>query len=323
MKLLAILSDNPEKASTKYRFEQYLPLFKKHNINVEISRRSELDALSKEKIESFDIVVNFRCLINLKTAKKIIKSAKRVVFDFDDAIYTRPGKAHSLITSIRIKKRLHYWLNHADAVTVSNSILAMYAEKHSKNVQQIKMALDTNVWNINQSSNTGAITIGWAGSPATIHYLENIEDSLTELVAKIPNLRLLVFSGAKPKLDCTFEYHPYNQKDEVAFIQSLDIGLIPMTYDHFALGKSPIKVIQYMACGIPVVGNIEGGASEILTPEYSFSVTNKSDWINHISALVSDSELRKKMGANGRLYIEKHHSLDCVFKQFLRVMTEN
>ena len=42
--------------------------------------------------------------------EKIIKSSKRIIFDFDDAIYTRPGKQYHLLVQRRINRRLHLWL---------------------------------------------------------------------------------------------------------------------------------------------------------------------------------------------------------------------
>ncbi len=320
MKLLAIVSDNTEKASTKYRAEQYLPLFKKHGINVEFVRRSDLDSLPSGNIESFDVVINFRCLFSIKTAQKIVSSAQRTIFDFDDAIYTRPGKPHSFITAMRVKKRLHYWLNHADTVTVSNNILATYALAYSENVKFIKMSLDTNTWKPKHRNNKRFITVGWAGSPTTIHHLEEIDDVLVEVLANVPNVKVAVYSGAKPNLKCKFEYHPYKPEGELGFVQSLDIGLLPMTYDEFARGKSPIKGIQYLACGIPVVGNAEGGTAEILKADHSFSVNSKCEWIECVSNLVSDRELRNKIGLAGRQFVEKYHSLDRVFAQMMKVI---
>ncbi len=314
MKLLAIVSDNTEKASTKYRLEQYVPLFNEHDIHVEIIRRSHLKSLSECHIETFDAVINFRCLMNLKLARKIMMSGKRTLFDFDDAIYTRPGKPHSFITSMRVKKRLHYWLKNATAVTVSNSVLATYASAYSDNVKLIKMALDAAIWKPHDSADQQAVTIGWAESPATLHYLEEIDDVLIKFLATASNVKLAVYSGVKPNLKCAFDYYPYKPDGEIDFIQSLDIGLLPTVYDDFARGKSPIKAIQYLACGIPVVGNIEGGASEILEADHSFLVRCKSDWIKQLSKLVSQQELRKKMGRRGHRFIEKYHSMDKVFE---------
>jgi len=61
-------------------------------------------------------------------------------------------------------------------------------------------------------------------------------------------------------------------------MQSLDIGLLPLNDDEYSRGKSPIKAIQYLACGIPVVGNIFGGASEILNAENSIAVNSDQEW---------------------------------------------
>ena len=120
MKILVISSRDLEKGSTKFRVAQYQSLLNSKNISLEYVRRNEIDAATLEKIHRVDLVFNQKCLIKTGLSRKIIRLAKRTLFDFDDAIYTRPGNPYSWFTGARVSKRLHFWLQNADATITAN-----------------------------------------------------------------------------------------------------------------------------------------------------------------------------------------------------------
>ena len=314
MQILAIVSSNLEKASTYYRLTQYLPLLKNEGVDVEFVTRDSLSNATIRKAAEVDVVLNLRCLTNLHIAKKIVKAGKRIIFDFDDAIYTRPGRPHSFITDLRIRKRLQQWLQNSDVVSTSNYVLANYARKHASTVEVIPMGLNLEKWRPILSTND-SVTIGWAGAPVNIPNIERIDGILTELQNRFQNLKIAVYSGKRPDLTCGFRFHPYTPEGEVEFIRNLDIGLLPLVYDEFASGKSPIKAVQYIACGIPVVGNVEGGTSEILNAESTIAVANDNEWIDRLTMLIQDRDMRERMGKAGRNFALKYHDIKVISRK--------
>ena len=146
MNVIAIISRDLEKGSAKYRLVQYLDFLSRKGIHIEFMKRKSISASAIKKVQQADLVFNQKCLFKTSIAKKMIENCRRTIFDFDDAIYTSPGKPHSLITSLRVKKRLHLWLKYADVVTTSNNFLADYARMYSNSVKVIPMALNTEVW---------------------------------------------------------------------------------------------------------------------------------------------------------------------------------
>jgi len=320
MQILAIVSSNLEKASTYYRLTQYLPLLKNEGVDVEFVTRDSLSSETIKKAADVDVVLNLRCLTNLHIAKKIFKAGKRVIFDFDDAIYTRPGRPHSFITDLRVRKRLRQWLQNSDVVSTSNNVLADYAHQHASAAEVIPMGLDLEKWRPVLSTND-SVTIGWAGAPVNIPNIERIDGVFTELQNRFQNLKIAVYSGQRPKLTCEFSYHPYTPEGEIKFIQNLDIGLLPLVYDVFAKGKSPIKAVQYIACGIPVVGNIEGGTSEILNAESSIAVAKNDEWIDGLAMLIKDREMRERMGHAGRQFALDHHDVKVISRKLMGIFS--
>lgn len=323
MDILAIISRNLQKGSTRYRIVQYLDFLESNGINVEFVRRKSIDASVIKRSAQVDLVFNQKCLFRYSLAKKLIAASRRTLFDFDDAIYTRPGKPDSLLTRIRVQRRLHLWLRRSDIVTTPNHFLARYARRYSSSVEIIPMALDLETWKPLEKGFDNNITIGWTGAPVNIPLIESLDPVLTFLLKKFPYVKLAVFSGQKPKLNCPFEYHPFRPGHEPAFVQNLDIGLLPLVDEEYSRGKSPIKAIQYLACGIPVVGNVMGATAEILNEKNSIAVSTREQWLHALEKLINNRELAKAMGRAGRKHVEGNHDLKSVAKRLLAVLSGN
>ena len=323
MDIIAIISRDLEKGSTKYRLVQYLDFLSKKGINIEFINRRAIDASTIKKAEGVDLVFNQKCLFKTSIARKLIDSSQRTIFDFDDAIYTRPGNDHSFITKLRVKKRLHLWLKSSDVVTTPNEFLARYARQYSGSIKIVPMALDMETWNSYNKNQDNNITIGWAGAPVNIPLIEKLDPVLTLLLKKFSFIKLAIFSGLKPKLNCPFEYYPFRPGDEPDFIKYLDIGLLPLTDEEYSMGKSPIKAIQYPACGIPIVGNVVGATAEILNNKNSIAVTTEPEWYKALEMLIINRDLMLSLGRSGRKHVEKHHNLKIIAENFFEILSGN
>jgi glycosyltransferase involved in cell wall biosynthesis len=180
------------------------------------------------------------------------------------------------------------------------------------------MALDTDIWKPGAPRNAGRqVVIGWTGSPVNIPNIERIGPLLALLVKKYPFLRIILSSGQKPSLPCDYEYIPFAPGAEPAFVQRLDIGLLPLTDEEYSRGKSPVKALQYLACGVPVVGNVFGATAEILSPENSIAVISDDQWLNALDQLINDEQRRKSLGEAGRRFVVERHSTGTIRKQLL------
>jgi len=308
MKVLVITIGDRETGSTKYRIVQYEELLSEEGVSFEYVRREEVDAGTVARAAAADVVLNQKCLFKAALARRIIAAAKRVVYDFDDAVYTRPGKPYSLLTGLRVKRRLHLWLRRSDVVTPANEHLALYARRYAGRVEVIPMGLDLDAWApAPPSAGRDTVTIGWAGSPGNVPNLERLEPVLAAVLERFPQARLAVFSGRKPELTVPFDYHPYRAGQEHLFVRELDIGLLPLIDEEHSRGKSPIKAIQYLACGVPVVGNVAGATAEICNPDNSIAVLDDEEWIAALARLIEDPAAAGRLGAAGRSHVSAHH----------------
>ena len=108
----------------------------------------------------------------------------------------------------------------------------------------------------------------------------------------------------------SIEVFEWSEREEIAFIQSLDIGIMPLSNTPWARGKCGFKLIQYMACGLPVVASPVGVNSDIVEHGVNgFLADTNEEWSNSIKRLVKDRDLRQKMGLAGLKKIEREFSL--------------
>ncbi|MCK4744156.1 MAG: glycosyltransferase family 4 protein [Sulfuriflexus sp.] len=322
MKALVIISRDQDKASTRFRFVQYEELLAERGITLEYVRRDAIDADVLARIPSYDILINQKCLMKKSLARKVIAASKRIIFDMDDAIWTRPGRDHSWFTAWRVKSRLQLWLTAANVVTVANDYLGDYARQFSNKVEVIHMALDMEQWQPHEIQSGEIVTMGWAGSPVTVKNLEHIGDVLCECLAGNPQLRLAVYSGKRPELPCDFDYTPFAPGTEASFVKQLDIGLLPLPSDDaFTRGKSPIKALQYMASGVPVIGQVRGATAEILNDSNSLQVETENDWKSAIKNLFADAQKRQQLGKAGRDFVLRDHNMQRTVEQIVTAMS--
>jgi len=320
MQVLVITSRDLTKGSTQYRIAQYESMLRAHGIALDYVRRNAINGTALERMRKADLVINQKCLMRASLTRRILAASRRTIFDFDDAIYTRSGRPYGWWTSRRVQRRLQMWLRAADAVTTANTVLADYARRYSRVVTILPMALDLEQWAPAPERPAGPVTIGWIGAPVNLPNLERLEPVLTVVLDRHPGVRLAVYSGQRPRLSCRFDYVPFEPGHDARFVQQLDIGLLPLPRDEFALGKSPIKAIQYLACGVPVVGDCIGATTDILTPANSIAVQSDQEWIDALSALITDEPRRRELGRAGRDAAAKHHDRQIVGTQLLQLL---
>ena len=99
---------------------------------------------------------------------------------------------------------------------------------------------------------------------------------------------------------------PWSIDEELEALRRIDVGLMPMPDNAWTRGElSAYKALQYMAAGIPVVGDDVGVCFGAIGPEKGgFIVRGEDEWVEALLALARDSELRGRLGDHGRRRVE-------------------
>ena len=84
---------------------------------------------------------------------------------------------------------------------------------------------------------------------------------------------------------------------------------MPLPDTSWSRGKCAYKLIQCMACGIPVVASPVGANKEAVTPECGFLADSPEQWLEAFYRLATDPKLRRRMGLAGRKWVEERYSL--------------
>jgi glycosyltransferase involved in cell wall biosynthesis len=104
-------------------------------------------------------------------------------------------------------------------------------------------------------------------------------------------------------------------------IGQMDIGLMPLPDNDWTRMKGGYKLLQYMAAGIPCVASPVGINQSIIKPgENGFLASNDEEWYLVLERLITDPELRIKLGVNGRKDAVELYSREVCFEKLLTMI---
>jgi len=246
---------------------------------------------------------------------------RKLVFDFDDAIFLLPPKRKSLLYNFRYENSIPRILTISDYVIAGNEYLKRYALKFNRNVEVIPTSIDTETYFVGRKEKKEKINIGWIGSKTTIFYLDRLRNVFSAL-AKSYNICVTVIGTGNYRIDGVETItRPWRLETEVSDLQCFDIGVAPLINDKWALGKSGCKVIQCMGVGIPVVASRVGIYGEIINDGVNgFLADSEEEWIEKLSQLIENEALRQRLGFMGRRTVEERYSLKVNGPKLLEIL---
>jgi glycosyltransferase involved in cell wall biosynthesis len=316
------LGKGVSEASTRYRIQPIYERLAKAGHQVEFVS-TELGLLPKlnlvRRANQYDLVFIQRKLFPAWFVRSLKRRAGRLVFDFDDAIFLKSSGESS---PSRYRK-FQATCQAADLILAGNEYLAMQSRKLSTKVQVVPTTVDTAAYETD-AVKASAITLVWIGSSSTRRYLDMLTPVLDSLSQRRPNLMLKVIADFEFRLDgLKVENIQWSAEQEVAELTSSHIGIAPMINNGWTRGKCALKVIQYMAAGLPVVSDRCGANQEvILASETGYLADNENDWIEAITKLIDNEDLRTQMGVAGRARAQQLYDMKRVTSQVADQLVE-
>lgn len=238
---------------------------------------------------------------------------KRIIFDFDDAIWIPNTSAQNKLAAFaKNHDKFHQICRWSYRISAGNDFLVAYASAFCTDVQLNPTTIDTeNVHNpaLFHKDNKEPLVIGWTGTHSTLIYLQSIANTL-ELLSEKFEFELHIIANEIPDFHLPkMKFIKWTKASEIADLNRLDIGLMPLTADQWSEGKCGFKALQYMALEIPTIASpvgvnkiiIEHGKNGLLAED-------ENEWFTHLSALISNESLRKEIGKAGRKKVLSHYS---------------
>ncbi|HQR14405.1 MAG TPA: glycosyltransferase family 4 protein [Nitrospira sp.] len=231
----------------------------------------------------------------------------RVVFEMDDAIYLTRGHERKMPALFRM----------ATGVIVGNDRLAAYATQYSSHVTVVPTVVDTERFaprpvRVIPASDRGddPITIVWIGLAYNLKYLNVLAPALRRLQERY-RVKLRVVCSRPPVLPgVDIEFRSWEWQREVEDLQDATIGVMPLEDTEWARGKCALKLLQYLAVGLPAVASPVGVNRDILVnDENGFLVSTEEEWYLRLESLCRDPQLCARLGHAGRRTVETRFSL--------------
>jgi glycosyltransferase involved in cell wall biosynthesis len=233
--------------------------------------------------------------------------------DYDDATFHWYDAHRNGLMRRFLGQKIDRVMRDAALVIVGNDYLAARARQAgAKRVEFLPSVVDLKRYGsgVRQEEDSEGFTVGWIGSPVTVHYLKLVESALIQ-VCKNGSTRIIVVGAKRAPLDgLNLETRPWSEDTEVEDIQSFDVGIMPLADTPWEQGKCGYKLIQYMACWKPIVASPVGINQKIVENGINgFLAVTTDEWICALEKLRNNYQCRRDMGKRGRSKVEMEYSL--------------
>lgn len=235
------------------------------------------------------------------------------VLDYDDAVFHNYDQHANAWVRRLFGRRLDGLMAQAALVVGGNNYLAQRARVAGAPwVEVVPTVIDLVRYPAPRTLQAvdGLPRIVWIGSPTTVRYLQLIREPLQALAVRQPFVLRVIGGGAVDLPGVQVEVVPWAEATEVESISACQVGVMPLEDSLWERGKCGYKLIQYMACGLPMVASAVGVNPEIVrNGENGFLATTPQEWLDAFVKLLADASLRGTMGAAGRRRVEDEYCI--------------
>ncbi|HRJ29540.1 MAG TPA: glycosyltransferase family 4 protein [Cyclobacteriaceae bacterium] len=253
---------------------------------------------------------------------------KKIIYDFDDAIWISDKNSESLFEKIiRQRNKVETICKWSYKVSCGNLFLATYARQFNDNVIVNPTTIDTeNLHNRSlfpDQKEANRITIGWTGSHSTLKYLLEVEDVLSKLENDFPQVTFALIADRPIEMKLErYDFIKWSKETEAYDLSKIDIGIMPLPDEEWSKGKCGFKALQYMAMGIPCVASPIGVNTTIIDHGINgFLASTKEEWLLYLTQLITHEHMRLTFGLNGRKKVETRYSVRSNTDNFIKLFT--
>jgi glycosyltransferase involved in cell wall biosynthesis len=254
-------------------------------------------------------------------------SRRKMIFDFDDPVYLHSFFKTKIFTQM------------ADVVITCTHMQAEWAKQYNSNMHMFHILVDFSAYQkfTKQYQKQSPLRIGWVGAgPEHLRNLEILARVFTKLVGKTNIPFTFVLIGALkdkevyrlfeniPTLDVEFiDSLDWTDPESVPReIQKFDIGVQPhLSEGRWNQAKTSLKILEYMACGVATVSSTFGEMPYIVEDGVNgYLAHSEEEWVEKLEKLLSDRELREKLGKAGQKTVSEGYSFDATIPRLVAVI---
>lgn len=257
-------------------------------------------------VPGYDAVLVNREAVLLGPALLERLAARKVpmIYQLDDPLYVPyTSPFNGPLSYLKFFGKVKTICRLSSVVIANSSFHVEFARRHNPNVVEVPSVVDADVFSPeiaagHVAGRGGAVTVGWSGSPSTAPNLGLIERPLAGIAARDDvDVSLFGSGDADPLPGVETKRRPWSREAEVETIASFDVGLAPIPDSPWNRRKFFLKVVQYMALGVPPVATPIGDNPRVIDDgESGLLADGDAAWSSTLTALVEDRELRDRLG---------------------------
>jgi glycosyltransferase involved in cell wall biosynthesis len=264
------------------------------------------------QVRAADAVILQRRLLSDFELGRLRGGAKKLIFDFDDAVWLRDSYSPKGFDDRRRAGRFRATVAAADLIVAGNDYLADHARRFTgKPVVVIPTCVDPDRYPAAAHAETRNVRLVWVGSRSTLRGLDRFRAVLEEIGRGVPGVSLRLICDDFLKFDnLLVEKCVWSEATEAADIAACDIGLSWVPDDPWSRGKCGLKILQYMAAGLPVVTNSVGVHIEMVKPHRTGTLADDPhEWVTAVRTLASQPLTRRVYGQAARQRVRDDYSV--------------
>jgi glycosyltransferase involved in cell wall biosynthesis len=243
--------------------------------------------------------------------RRMVTPQRRTVYENDDDVWhidpSNPAYKH-YEEGGDIREAVQRYCDTASLITVTTPYLGDLHREMSPHVPVTVLPNYIPEWVLGLASDDrqGHPRVGWAGGSSHKKDLAVPGNSLARFMKRFPQWHCWVNGvdfrrEAGTPFDRTFHvpWLPVCMRPKLYYRAiDFDIGIAPLAGTEFNRAKSPVKALEYMARGAVVIASdVEPYRRFIRHGENGFLVKREHEWLNYLSLLAGDDELRFSMKA--------------------------
>jgi len=316
MKVLALV-EGPQHVCYRYRIEAFAWALAQRGLELEAAPLGHgLGRLGQiGKARRADVVILQRKLLPFWQLHRLRRLARRLVYDVDDAVFQRDSYSRKGPESWRRLAGFWATIYAADAVIAGNEYLGKRTAAYidADRVHVVPTCVQPRYYTRARHHRAGAgARLVWIGQASTLPSLQRAGEHLRAAAERLPGLELRVICDRSIELGAVrVVSRPWAAATEADELADGDVGVNWLPDDAWSRGKCGLKVLQYMAAGLPVVANPVGmNCHMVIHGQTGFLASTPREWAEAIGRLAVDPALRRRMGAAARRYVRRHFSVD-------------
>jgi hypothetical protein len=245
----------------------------------------------------------------------LFKTNVKVVIDYDDAVFHNYDLHSNSIIRYLFKNKIPKIAKFANIIITGSPYLTKYFSNYNINIVEIPTSISYHYYNNNrQQIHEDKVVIGWLGSNTTTWNLLEIKDVIDKIVNENSNV-IFRFCGFNNKYSSFFkskniEFTEWSSLNEIVFLNSISIGIMPLGETLFNKGKCGFKLIQYMAMGKPTISSPLEANIKINRNNGNLFASTKSDWYLSLKYMISNMDHFNKIGVSNTEIIKKYYSIE-------------